>query len=45
MRESKHFDFRTVALLWMIIGGVVSFFMHLFVYSSPWANGILGLAR
>jgi hypothetical protein len=45
MKESRHFDFRTTALLWMIIGGVVSFFNHLFVYSTPWASGVLYLTR
>jgi hypothetical protein len=45
MRESRHFDFRTLALLWMVIGGVISFFNHLFVYSTPFANSILGLTR
>ena len=45
MRESKHFDFRTVATLYMVAGGVIAFLVHFFVLSTPWANGILGLVR
>jgi hypothetical protein len=45
MRESKHFEFRTLALLYMAAGGVISFLIHFFVLSTPWANGILGLVR
>jgi hypothetical protein len=45
MRESKHFDFRTLALIWMLIGSVMSIFNHLWVFSSPFAAGILGLTR
>jgi len=45
MRESKHFEFRTLALLYMAAGGVISFLVHFFVLSTPWAHGILGLVR
>lgn len=45
MKESRHLDFRTVAILYMVLGGIVGFFVHFWVISTPWANGLWGLAR
>jgi hypothetical protein len=45
MKESRHFEFRTIALLYIIAGGVIAFLVHFFVLSTPWANGIYNMAR
>jgi hypothetical protein len=45
MRGSNHFEFRTIALLYIISGGVIAFLIHFYVLSTPWANGIHLVAR
>jgi hypothetical protein len=45
MKDSKHFDFRTIATLYMAAGGVIAFLVHFFVLSTPWANGIYNMTR
>ena len=45
MKEGKHFEFRTIAVLYILAGGVIAFLNHFFVLSTPFATGILGLTR
>lgn len=45
MRESRFLEFRTLAILYMVAGGVIAFFVHFFVLSTPWAAGIYGMVK